>query len=535
MTFTDERTIIDEIKAARDRRRQQQTAAESNLPEILVRSGGRHLAADAGLAAIKAAGIQFYRRDRNLVRVCRIKAKRASGEEVLVPAVIVITMPMLSRALGQSAQWSKYNSERQLVVIDPPPPITEQILGMIDEWPFPPLRGVIATQTMRHDGTLLVTPGYDTQTGLVLFEPPPMPPIPERPSQQDALVALALLNSLLDEFKFADDDNISRSAALSMIMTPVLRGAMPVAPMHVITKPDAGTGASYLQDLVAAIAIGERCPVMSLSPDMEENDKRLMSAAIAQQPIIALDNVTTLLMGDFLCQLTERSLLQVRRLGRTELVNVDNSFCVFANGNNLTVGGDAVRRTIQIALDADVENPETRYFARDPVSKVLANRGDYVAAALTIARAYQVAGLPARLPRRASYEVWSDVVRSPLAWLGYPDPVASVERIRSEDPVRSARAAVFTAWEKELRSNIGYQTSELIANVESTDGNANRLRPALWAALFAVAMPKSGYQVIDPTKLGHWLKNNTDTIAAGHKLLVDRSDKTRPRWKLVPR
>jgi hypothetical protein len=137
-------------------------AAESNLPAIIVRSGERHLAADAGLSAIAAAGIQFYRRDRALVRVCRIKAKRADGGEVFVPAVTVITMPMLSRALGQSARWWKYNRKREPAGIDPPETIAEQILGMIDDWPFPPLRGVIATQTMRHDGTLLIAPGYDT-------------------------------------------------------------------------------------------------------------------------------------------------------------------------------------------------------------------------------------------------------------------------------------------------------------------------------------------------------------------------------------
>ena len=45
---------------------------------------------------------------------------------------------------------------------------------MIGEWPFPPLRGVIATQTMRHDGTLLTKPGYDPATGPVLFIGPPI-------------------------------------------------------------------------------------------------------------------------------------------------------------------------------------------------------------------------------------------------------------------------------------------------------------------------------------------------------------------------
>ena len=56
---------------------------------------------------------------------------------------------------------------------------------------------------------------------------------------------------------------------------------MPVAPIHFITKPDAGTGGSYLQDLTSAIATGERCLTISLTLNNdEENEKRLSSATI---------------------------------------------------------------------------------------------------------------------------------------------------------------------------------------------------------------------------------------------------------------
>ena len=164
---------------------------------------------------------------------------------------------------------------------------------------------------------------------------------------------------------FAEDSGVSRSAAMSMIMTAVLRGAMPVAPMHVITKPEAGTGGSYLQDLVAAIAIGERCPVISFMPDDDkENEKRLGAAALTQQPIIALDNLSSTLMGDFLCQqLISQPVLQVRILGRSDLMSVVNSAFVIANGNNLVIGADTVRRVVQIAA---------RYRHGEPGSPLLA-------------------------------------------------------------------------------------------------------------------------------------------------------------------
>jgi putative DNA primase/helicase len=232
-----------------------------------------------------------------------------------------------------------------------------------------------------------------------------------------------------------------------MLMTPVLRGMMAVAPMHVVTKPVAGTGGSYMQDITAAIAIGERCPVLSLTlKNDEENEKRLSSAALTGQPIIAIDNFTGTLMGDFLCQLIERQTPQIRLLGKSELATITNNHCVLANGNNVTIGDDAVRRTVQISLDANEENPETRTFTRNPVAEVLADRGRYIAAILTIVRAYRVAGSPRKLPPRLSFVDWSDNVRSALVWLGWPDPDESIQAVRAADPISARLHAVIAAW-----------------------------------------------------------------------------------------
>jgi putative DNA primase/helicase len=509
--------------------------APDALPEIIVVNGERHLAADAGLAAMAAARVPFYQRGKDLVRVCLTKLKLSTGNDVHVPAVAIVTRSMLMRALSRCATWHAYNSEVELVRIDPPADLGDHILGMIGEWPFPPLRGVIATQTMRYDGTLLTQPGYDPATGLVLFNPPPMPAIPDQPTKQNALEALALLRDLLIEVEFAEDGNVSLSGAMSMLMTPVLRGMMNVAPMHVVTKPAAGTGGSYMQDITAAIATGERCPVLSLTLNNdEENEKRLSSAALTGQPIIAIDNMTGTLMGDFLCQLIERPMPQVRLLGRSELVTIANNHCVVSNGNNVTIGADAVRRTVQISLDANVENPESRTFSRDPVAEVLADRGRYVAAVLVIARAFRVAGMPAKLPPRLSFQDWSNNVRSPLAWLGWPDPDESIKAVRAADPISAKLHAVIAAWVSELKVGVGYHTSELVKLADEYRGDGSgRSRPSLWEALAAVAGTKNGQ--MDPARLGLWLQAHLNRVSAGHKLLVDRINQARPRWSVAPR
>ena len=499
---------------------------------IRVFAGLRHIASDQGLAAMSGAGVPFYQRDRAMVRASIARAKAADGSIVEVPGIVNVSMPMLARALGRSAEWERVNKDGEVIRIDPPKEVVEQIAAMSGEWPFPPITGVIGAPTMRPDGSLLLKPGYDDATGLVLLASPPMPAIDPNPSKRAALEALALLNSLLVEFPFGED-NASRSAAMSMILTPVLRGALaPAVPMHMVAAPQAGTGKSYLQDIASMIATGERCAVVTIAPDPQETEKRLIGAALAGYPIVALDNCNGVLSGDFLAQVTERPLLQLRPLGTSGVVRVANVFTVFANGNNISVSADLVRRTLLCTLDANMENPETRSFTQDPLAIIAANRGLYLAACLTLARAYVCAGMPGRLARIASFERWSDLVRSALVWLGWPDPTTGTETIRAEDPTRNTRSAVFEAWAKALKVKQGYLAGEIVAAAELYDSERGVFVHAdLRAALFEVAKAK-GAERIDAQRLGWWLRSTAKVVSGRYKLMVDRANATRPEWSI---
>ena len=508
-----------------------------DLPIIEVRGGERHKAADEGLSALYAARTPFFQRDRELVRVCMIQAKAADGELTFTPGIVQVTHAALGRELGRSARWIAFDRKGKERRIDPPKPVVEQITAMVGEWSFPSLAGVTGTPTMRPDGSLLLNEGYDDATGLVLLGAPKMPPIPKEPTQSDAVRALALIDGLLEEFPFADadkgDQSVNRSVALSMLLTPVLRGALaPAVPMHLVRAPESGSGKSYLADLVSMIATGDRCAVMARAQKPDEIEKRLVGAALDGYPIIAIDNYTGIIEGEFLCQLTERPRLQLRSLGTSVLVRVSNTFTVLANGNNVTIAGDMVRRTIQSVLDANMEKPEEREFQSDPVALVKADRGLYIAACLTIARAYICAGKPNRARRLPSYGGWSDLVRSPLIWLGRPDPVLTMNTARSADPVRQARTTVFTAWADELGIVGGFRTSELIDRANDRDLLGHPAKPLLRAAFLEVAAAQTREPQIDATRLGNWLRGAKDTVAGGYKLTVDDSDKKRPRWVL---
>ena len=254
-----------------------------------------------------------------------------------------------------------------------------------------------------------------------------------------------MLIDLLSEFPFAK--TIDRSVALAGLLTAHVRGSLPTAPVILVRADTPGTGKSYLVDLFAMISTGRLCPVITASKNAEETEKRLGAVLLGGTNIVSLDNVMHDLGGELLCQLTERPVIKVRILGRSEMPECESHTAVFATGNNVTFKGDMVRRGLVCNLEALVERPELREFKKDALDHAASHRGAYVAAALTVIRAYLTAGAPRVCGPFGSYAAWSRMVRSPLVWLGEPDPIASMDAAREEDEVLSSIREYFDLWE----------------------------------------------------------------------------------------
>jgi putative DNA primase/helicase len=284
---------------------------ETKLPVVTLGELAKN--ATDGERALLDAGVNIYQQCGRLVRPIEEIAAAAKGRKTIVARLIEVDQYYLRDLLSRYAQWrSLVTRENKMVPKDPPMDIAKTILARIGEWKFPIVSGVISTPTMREDGSLLTTPGYDKASGFILFGAPDMPSIPLQPSREDALQALALLGDLLVEFPFAD--TLSEAVALSALITPVVRGAFPVAPMHAFSATSAGTGKSYLADVAATIATGKEMPVISAGKREEEMDKRLGAALMVAQPLISIDNVTGDLGGQALCQAVDRK--QPRHLRR---------------------------------------------------------------------------------------------------------------------------------------------------------------------------------------------------------------------------
>jgi hypothetical protein len=288
-----------------------------------------------------------------------------------------------------------------------------------------------------------------------------------------------------------------------------------------------------LVDLASLIATSRPAPVTAQGKSEEELEKRLGAALIAGDVLIAIDNCEEPLGGELLCQALTQGSLKVRILGRSMNAEVPSNAMIFATGNNLTLEGDMTRRAVRATLDAGVERPELRAFDRDPVALVMQHRGDYVAAALTVLRAYHVAGSPAQGTPLGSFADWSRRVRDALIWLGEADPCETMDGMRSADPKLGALTTVIEQWREVIggdRVTVRQIIDRAIDQRPPMHGRPEFLHPEFREALLSIAGEGGA---ISGGRLGKWIGANQNRIAAGLKLVSAGLSAGRARWQLV--
>jgi putative DNA primase/helicase len=360
-----------------------------------------------------------------------------------------------------------------------------------------------------------------------------MPTIDDKPTREEALQALALLESLLTGFPFVAE--VDRSVALTAILTAILRGAFHVAPMTLIIAHEPGSGKTFLVNLISNMVRGQDCPVITTCKSVEEMEKRLGALLLEGAPMINLDNASDNIGGDLLCQITEQRIVRIRILGRSEAPTCEWRGCMFATGNNVALTGDMTRRGLICNINPKVERPELREFPFNPIERLLSDRGSYVAAALTITRAFIAVGCPTPdgCKPLASYGAWSKAVREPLVWLGKEDPVTSMEQARAADPVRSAARTMVALWKDHLKHNVGYSAADLIkaANNQKCVKDDNGVKEYDWELpeLRELLLQQAGTPrgEIEPRKLGNWLVSLRGQVHDGYYIGLAKESATK--------
>lgn len=514
---------------------------------IKVLSGKIDKVVDKTEKALVQSGLPVLVRAGCLVQPLFSDFKDSSGHTFKITTLKVVTPNNLTYILAKHvADYYKFDKRLdQWKPVDPPEKVVAGVLDL-GHWGLPRCSGVISTPTLRPDGGLLIEPGYDSATRLWHWPDQAlnMPAIPDEPTKSDAEAALKLLKKLFDEFAFVRD--LDFSVAMAALLTSMVRGAFDVAPMFLFTAPQPGTGKSFMADVIGHIVTGRFVPVITSGSNPEEIEKRMGAILLEGPPLISLDNLKYDIEGEMLCQMTERPLVKVRVLGKSETPECEWRGTLFATGNNIRFIGDMTRRGLTCRLDAKTERPEFRSFDHDPLEDVKTNRGKYIAAVLTLVRAYLV-NIEKQKHRVkcapvASYGKWSKFVREPLIWLGLEDPLKSMEEARREDPNRTSLARLIEQWKlhigigKEVRaSDIANIASEKSYEQDSSGGFPGyvKVRPEFYELLLEnVSSFKRGVD-IETKRLGRWLKNLEGQIYDDHRIILAKADaKHGTLWRL---
>ena len=516
------------------------TGTAPNRPLIRFVGGGLPEVMDQVEQALQRSDLGLYQRGSFLVRPGVVMVNVPKRGIVTARRILEVEDHAMAEIMTQAADWKRFDARsQQWVSIDAPIKVATTYRQRVGHWKLPVLAGIINAPTLRPDGSILATPGYDPETGLLLdIGGTRFPTVREQPTKDHASRALKVLEDLVGTFPFVDFP--SRSVALSAILTSCIRRSLPTAPLHGFTAPTAGSGKSMLVDLASMIATGREAGVITQGKTEEELEKRLGALLLAGDLFIAIDNCEVPLAGEFLCAMLTQSVVRPRILGRSEAPELPANAFVTATGNNLVLSGDLTRRNVTCRLDPKCERPELRQFVTNPITMVKAGRTRYVAAALTILRAYHVAGRPEQPEPLGSFEEWSGWVRASLMWLGQADPVDTMENARAMDPKLAALVGVLVQWHSVI-GDISVSAREVIerANAMRTvpaDDPEGPPQPEYAHPDFRnvlLGICGDGGE-LNSKRLGKWLGLHQDRIAKG--LRVERSGLSGGilRWRVQP-
>ena len=454
-------------------------AATPRIGLVTVRAGEYPEATDTAEKYLMAAQAGIFQRGC-LVRISREPTATVRGITRPVGAALIATLgeTYLRDLLDRLVEWQKWDSKAEAFKrCSVPPDIAKRLLSRSGMWHFPILTGVVTAPTLRPDGSLIAESGYDAATGLFLdFQGEQFTAIPDAPTMEQGKAALALLvREVLENRCIGDDENTgfafastaAKSAALSAILTALVRHTVPTAPLHLFSARRPGSGKSLLADSVSLIGTGKTATILDLAQDGDEQEKRLLAVFMAGDAVINLDNVELPLGGAHINKALTAETFTGRVLGLSQNATVPTTATWLATGNNVIVKEDLTRRVVLCQLDPQTESPEKREFTRNLLEWIPANRPMLVMAALTALRSYVVAGKPKQsIPIMGSFEDWHRLVRSALVWLGEADPLGDTGDMEDTDPTRLKLRALIYAWHNAFKA-IPTTAKEAVARANS--------------------------------------------------------------------
>jgi hypothetical protein len=488
---------------------------------------------DQAEAALMDSGLQIFQRDRMLVRVTKrgVPSIRNYKRDPGMLGMVVVDSPYLVEALTRSAVWEKFDSRTdKWRRANAPEQVASTYIARSGQWNVPRLWDLITTPTLRPDGTILQTPGYDAPTH-VYYDPcgTKFPEIPDKPTADQAREAFKLLKEAFGSFPY--NSEVDRSVALAAVLTAVVRRYLPSAPLVAISAPVPASGKTLLSDCVALLVTGAPAPAMTFAETDEEAKKTALAVLMEGDPVVLIDNVERPLSGDWLCSILTSEIYKQRMLGKTEMISVPTRTLFLATGNNIQIAGDMRSRSLLCRLDPKTERPEQREFNYDLRDRLLAQRPQLVAAALTLMRGFVVSGksiAEVGCKQWGRFERWTEMVRAPLMWMDCEDPCDSLKTIEQQDPTRGDHLAVLECWAKEFKDKpiTLREALEYLHLGEPTDAGKRLLE------LFH-DLGDDRHGKISTRRMGKWFEKRTLVRVGGYQIERGGDEGHAATWKVT--
>lgn len=444
----------------------------------------------------------------------------------------------LAQKLGSHVQYWSYNARGAQVFRDPPPELSKRLLSLGGQRGLKPLKAIITAPTLRLDGSVLDTPGYDLDTKL-LYHPPANEPhhaIPMTPSLAQAKAALHKLTQPFDDFPFVDA--VDRGVMLAALLTATVRANLPTSPGFGFDAPVQGSGKTLLAKSIAALA-GDVNPDIypHLSGrDDEETRKRLMSFFRTGAAAMVWDNVLGTFDSAALAAALTSETFTDRLLGKSDSVTLPNKAMFLFTGNNLILKGDLVRRILVCRIDPKTDRPFARKFEVDPFTEVKTHRGELVAAGLTLLRGYLSSTYPAPEGRIASFEAWSDLIRNTVCWIAselapgvYADSMRAIDQAMEHDPDLERLIALLSALKERFQDQT-FTSADIYKEVAGMPNviPSGKARP-IWTALEAFTDKATKSAIV----IGTLMSQRKDRIAGGLVLRMTKDSHAKTNlWRV---
>ncbi len=478
----------------------------------------------------------LYQRSRELVHVIRCDEPDESGWISGAPTIRNAPLSWLTDRVSRNGRCIVFSKDD---VWKPCPPPSERVKCVLErgEWAgIRHLESIVEAPTMRPDGTIVQVAGYDRTTRVLYTPNTTFRLVADSPSHSDAVISYVHLADLFRDFPYVAPSHMSAvvSAILTLVGRPAIAGSIPCW-LFDASSPRAGK--SLQMDVVSIVATGRKASRMTYPEEDEELEKVLGAYALDGDRIVPFDNVARAFGGAALDKVvTATDNVDLRILGRTLKLTLPWRAMVMASGNNMSCRGDMLPRVLAPRIESPLENPETRQGLRDLRAFALENRAALVIDALTILRAYVVAGRPAQpIAKWGGFDEWVSLVASALVWVGAPDPTGARRGlVDDEDPTRAAEATIISGWDKLCGGRPSLSVSGAISALypghkPDPDAPPDGLDD-MREAVEHVTRSKSGYAP-SARALGDALRRMKSRVISGKKIVPDGQTGKVARWR----